>query len=83
MAHIDGMDTFVRTLVAANDILKKAPYKQFRQQHYASFDSGQGKAFEDGQLTLEDLGIYALSNGESEQKSDKQKQLEGTINQYI
>ena len=83
VAHIGGMDTFARALVVANDILEKSPYKQFRQQRYASFDSGQGKAFEEGQLTLEDLRDYALSNGEPEQKSGKQEWLENIINQYI
>ncbi|GGF08793.1 xylose isomerase [Hymenobacter cavernae] len=83
VAHIGGMDTFARALVVANDILEKSPYKQFRKQRYASFDSGQGKAFEDGQLTLEDLRTYALGNGEPEQKSGKQEWLENIINQYI
>ncbi|QDA60279.1 xylose isomerase [Hymenobacter jejuensis] len=83
IAHIAGMDTFARALVVADNILQKSPYKKFRQERYASFDSGQGAAFEKGQLTLEDLRTFALGHGEPEQKSGKQEWLESIINQYI
>src|SRR5690606_4066387 len=47
-AHIGGADTFARALIAADNILKKSDYKKIRQERYASFDSGKGKAFEEG-----------------------------------
>ena len=39
----------------AADILEHSDYRKMRAERYASFDAGEGKAFEDGKLTLEDL----------------------------
>ena len=54
-----------------------------RQERYASFDSGKGKAFEEGKLTLEDLRQYAAENGEPQVKSGRQEYLENVVNRYI
>lgn len=83
LAHIGGMDAFARALVIADNVLQKSPYKKFRQQRYASFDSGKGNEFESGKLTLEQLREFAVSNGEPKQISGKQEWLENIINQYI
>lgn len=82
-AHIGGMDAFARALVIADNILQKSPYKKFRKDRYASFDSGKGKEFETGKLKLEDLRNFAAENGEPKQTSGKQEWLENIINQYI
>ncbi|MGN6493343.1 MAG: xylose isomerase [Agriterribacter sp.] len=82
-AHIGGMDAFARALVIADNILQKSPYKKFRKERYASFDSGKGKEFESGKLKLEDLRNFAAENGEPKQISGKQEWLENIINQYI
>ena len=82
-AHITGMDTFARALVVANNILEKSPYRKFRKERYASFDSGQGAAYERGELSLEDLRSIALKSGEPVPRSGKQEWLESIINQYI
>ncbi|MFY7899384.1 MAG: xylose isomerase, partial [Chitinophagaceae bacterium] len=60
-----------------------SPYKNFRTERYSSFDSGKGKEFEEGKLSLEDLRNYAAANGEPFVKSGKQEYLENIINQYI
>jgi len=83
IAHITGMDAFARALVTADAILTKSPYRQFRAERYASFDSGEGAAFEQGALTLEDLRIIAHRSGEPTPKSGKQEWLESIINQYL
>lgn len=83
IAHIGGMDAFARALVVADKILQKSPYKKFRTDRYASFDSGKGKEFEEGKLTLEDLREFVVANGEPKQISGKQEWLENIINQYI
>ena len=83
IAHISGMDTFARSLMIANDILEKSQYKALRDKRYVSFTTGEGKKFEDGQLTLEDLRNYAVKNGEPEQISGKQELYESIINDYI
>jgi xylose isomerase len=72
-AHIGGMDTFARALITADSILQKSDYKKIRKQRYASFDTGKGKEFEEGKLTLEDLRTYAIENGEPAVKSGKQR----------
>ncbi len=82
-AHIGGIDTFARALVVADAVLSKSEYKAFRQERYASFDSGEGKAFEEGKLSLEDLRQYAISHGEPEVRSGRQEWLENIINRYI
>jgi xylose isomerase len=83
LAHIGGMDTFARGLMVADQILTHSPYKKFRKERYASFDSGKGRDFEEGKLELEDLRNFALTNGEPKQISGKQEWLENIINQYI
>lgn len=82
-AHIGGADTFARALIAADNILKKSDYQKIRQERYASFDSGKGKAFEEGKLSLEELKAYAIENGEPAKTSGKQEYLENVINRYI
>ena len=54
-----------------------------RTERYASFDSGKGKEFEEGKLSLEDLRAYAIENGEPAVKSGKQEYLENIINRFI
>lgn len=83
LAHIGGMDAFARSLIIADQILTKSPYKKFRKERYASFDSGKGAEFENGKLRLEDLRNFALANGEPRQISGKQEWLENIINQFI
>jgi xylose isomerase len=82
-AHIGGMDTFARALVIADNVLNKSGYKKFRKERYASFDSGKGKDFEQGKLSLDDLRTYAIENGEPKIRSGKQEYLENIINWYI
>jgi len=82
-AHIGGMDTFARALITADNILQKSEYKKLRKDRYASYDSGKGKEFEEGKLSLEDLRAYAVENGEPKAISGKQEYLENLINRYI
>ncbi len=82
-AHIGGMDAFARALVTADRIMKESPYSSFREERYASFDSGAGKQFENGKLTLEDLRDHAFKHGEPRQISGRQEWLENIINQYL
>ena len=84
IAHIAGMDAFARALEVAADVLEKSPYLEMVKKRYASFDSGKGKEFEEGTLSLEDLRDYAIGLGrEPEQLSGKQELYEAIINMYI
>lgn len=82
-AHIGGMDTFARSLIVADTILQKSEYKKLRADRYASYNDGNGKAFEEGKLSLEDLRNLAVSSGEPAVTSGKQEYLENLINRYI
>ncbi|MEM9819618.1 MAG: xylose isomerase [Bacteroidota bacterium] len=83
LAHIGGMDAFARALLSADAILEKSTYRSLRKNRYASFDGGQGKDFEEGKLSLEDLRQIALETGEPSPKSGKQELLENIINRFI
>lgn len=82
-AHVGGMDIFARALIVADEILTKSDYKKIRADRYASFDTGAGKAFEEGKLSLEELRAYAIEHGEPATISGKQEYLENIINRFI
>ncbi|MEL7145557.1 MAG: xylose isomerase, partial [Bacteroidota bacterium] len=67
----------------ADKVLSKTSYKQLKSDRYSSFDSGAGKAFESGEMTLEQLRQHAISAGEPSPTSGKQELLENLINQCI
>ncbi|MCJ7935927.1 MAG: xylose isomerase [Chryseobacterium sp.] len=83
ISHISGMDVFAKGLLAAADILENSDYKKLKTDRYASFDNGNGKAFEAGTLTLEDLQRIAHEIGEPQPKSGKQELFEAIVNMYI
>src|SRR5665811_192232 len=78
-AHIGGMDAFARALIIADNILQKSDYKKIRKERYASFDTGKGKEFADGKLSLQDLRNYVIENGEPEVRSGRQEYMENII----
>ncbi|MFN3404046.1 MAG: xylose isomerase [Cytophagaceae bacterium] len=83
IAHIAGMDAFARALIIANEILTKSSYRQLRKNRYNSYDHGDGKKFENGELSFEDLRNIANHFGEPQQISGKQELYESIINQFI
>jgi xylose isomerase len=82
-AHIGGIDTFARALVVADTILSKSEYRKLRADRYASYDSGEGAAYENGGLTLEKLRDLAVAHGEPAVISGRQEYMENLINRYI
>jgi xylose isomerase len=82
-AHIGGADVFARSLIIADNLLQKSDYNEILTNRYASYDSGKGKEFEEGKLTLEDLRAYAVENGEPATISGKQEYIENLINRFI
>ncbi len=83
IAHIAGMDAFAKAYLVATEIIKNSDFLKMRAERYASFDTPEGKKFENGELKLEDLYRLALKNGEPLQISGKQELFEALINQYI
>lgn len=79
IAHISGMDAMARALENAAEILENSELPRMVKERYASFDSGKGKDFEDGKLSLEDLVAYAKEHGEPTQISGKQELYETIV----
>jgi len=52
------------------------------EERYASFDKGEGKKFEEGKLTLEDVVAYAKTQPEPAVTSGKQELYEAIVNMY-
>lgn len=82
-AHIAGMDAFARALITADKIIRDGAYDSMRQARYASYDTGKGKAFENGELSLEDLRNYAVEHGEPRTTSGQQELYELIVNKFI
>ncbi|MBQ8071810.1 MAG: xylose isomerase [Bacteroidales bacterium] len=82
IAHISGMDAMARALLNAAAIVEESPLPAMLKERYASFDKGEGKLFEDGKLTLEELVAYAKNHGEPAQISGKQELYETIVNLY-
>ena len=82
IAHIAGMDAMARALLSAADVLEKSPYKKMLAERYASFDSGEGKEFEEGKLSLEQLAEIGRKVDEPAQTSGRQELYEAIVNMY-
>jgi xylose isomerase len=82
-AHIGGMDTFARALLTAQAIVDDGEYHKLRASRYASFDSGDGKKFSEGKLSLTDLAALAAKSGEPKQISGRQEYLENLIGKFF
>lgn len=83
IAHIAAMDVMAKALMNAADIIENSPIPTMLKERYASFDNGEGKAFEEGKLNLEELVNYAKKHGEPKQTSGKQELYEAILNMYI
>ena len=82
IAHISGMDAMARALENAARLLEESPYLEMKAQRYASFDTGLGKKFEDGELTLEEAYEYGKQVGEPKQTSGRQELYEAIVAMY-
>lgn len=82
IAHISGMDACARALLNAIEIMENSPIPAMLKERYASFDSGIGKDFEDGKLTLEQVYEYGKQVGEPKQTSGKQELYEAIVTLY-
>lgn len=83
IGHIGGMDCFARALVTAHEIAASSGIAERREARYASFDSGEGAAFERGELELAALRDLAAAAGEPAHTSGKQEWYENVVNQYL
>ncbi len=82
IAHISGMDAMARALLNAAAILEESELPQMLKDRYASFDSGIGKDFEDGKLSLEQIYEYGKKVEEPKATSGKQEKYETIVALY-
>ena len=82
IAHISAMDAMARALESAAKFIEESPYKKMVAERYASFDSGIGKDFEEGKLTLDQVYEYGKTIGEPKQTSGKQELYEAILAMY-
>ena len=82
IAHISGMDAMARALLNAAAILENSELPQMKKERYASFDSGIGKDFEEGRLTMEQIYEYGKKVEEPRQTSGKQEKYETIVALY-
>ncbi len=83
LAHVSGMDNFVRAAMVAEDILANSEYKSLRSNRYSSFDVGNGARYEGGGIGFEELREIALELGEPKQISGQQELYERIVNMYL
>jgi xylose isomerase len=82
-AHIGGMDTMARALLAAASIIESGDLDSFRTDRYAGWDSAYGQELLEGNHSLADLYKRALDSGEPTPVSGRQEQLENLVARHV
>jgi xylose isomerase len=82
-AHIGGMDTMARALLAAASIIESGELDRFRDERYAGWDSSYGQELLAGRHSLADLYKRSLDGGEPSPTSGRQEQLENLVARHI
>jgi len=83
-AHIGGIDTLARGLLAAADLYQAGELQRLRDERYAGWDGDLGGAILAGDLSLPDLEARVVENGiEPRPVSGRQERLENLVNQRI
>ena len=81
IAHIGGMDIFARGLEKAVQLIEDRRIPSMLKERYASFESGNGKAFAEGKLTLDQVASLAKPYVQVAKTSGKQELYENILNQ--
>ena len=79
IAHIQGADIFARALIASEHILTNTPYSKMLEERYKSYDSGHGKGFENGELSIKDLYKIGVGQTDFAKTSGKQELYESIL----
>ena len=83
IAHISGIDTFARSLLAAAKMKEDGFIDNILKEKYQSFESDLGKAIKEGSTDFEKLTDHALANDKIENKSYHVEYLKQRINDYL
>jgi xylose isomerase len=82
-AHIGGMDTMSRALLAAASIIESGDLDTFRNDRYAGWDSAYGQELLAGKHSLADLFRRWLDGGDPVPVSGRQEQLENLVARHV
>jgi xylose isomerase len=80
LAHIGGIDTLARALLAAVDVVESGELERLREQRYAGWSGDLGKQINGGGLTLAALADLATEKGyDPTPRSGRQELAESLI----
>jgi xylose isomerase len=80
LAHIGGVDTLARALLAAADVVSSGELAKLKQERYRGWDSDLGKKITKGELNLEQLANLATEkNLDPAPRSGRQELAESLI----
>jgi len=80
LAHIGGMDTLARALLAAAAVHEQGRLQQLRSTRYAGWDGEFGRRIESGAFNLESLAAEAVRQGlQPKPRSGQQELFESII----
>ncbi len=82
-AHIGGMDTMARSLLAAAAMLESGELERVRSERYGGWDSELGAEILEGRIGLETLRERTLVGGEPQRRSGRQETLENMVARFI
>ena len=83
-AHVGGMDTMARSLLAAADLVASDALEALRRDRYAGWDRGIGADIAAGRLTLAELRDRALGRRDTPARvSGRQEALENLVARHI
>jgi xylose isomerase len=79
LAHIGGVDTLARALLAAAEIVEGGDLKRLRDDRYAGWGSELGRRIEAGEFSLSVLAEYAADKGLDPKPSSGRQELAESI----
>jgi xylose isomerase len=82
-AHIGGMDTVARALLAAASIIERGELDKCRDARYAGWDGELGRQILGGEATLAALHERAMARGGPAPLSGRQEALENLVARHV
>jgi xylose isomerase len=80
LAHIGGIDTLARALLAATDIVREGQLQRLRQERYQAWGGELGRRIEAGDFSLAALADHAAEQGfDPKPRSGRQELAESII----
>ena len=82
-AHIIGMDSFARGLIAAHAMLEEGEIDSFLNTRYQGYQESLGKAITDKSISIQDLEAAIIDEKITHTDSGRQEYLESLVNRYL